>query len=83
MDWRTVYLILAIIVAILGIWNLARRRNAFLSLIGIVWFIFVLFAFFVQQAGTFVVISGLTVNDILEFLVIPVFLIIAFFTPGR
>ena len=33
MAWSTVYLILAIIVAVLGIWNIARQRSVFLSLI--------------------------------------------------
>ena len=34
MAWSTVYLVLAILVAVLGIWNIARRRSVFLSLIG-------------------------------------------------
>ncbi len=83
MPWYTVYLILAIIVAVLGIWNLARKRNVFISLIGIVWFIFVLFLKYVPQAFNFEVVSGLTVGSILQYLVVPVFLIIAFFTPNR
>ena len=48
MGWSTVYLILAIIAAILGIWNLARQRNVFLSLTGILWFLIVLFKLYVQ-----------------------------------
>jgi hypothetical protein len=83
MSWNTIFLILAIIVAVLGIWNLARKRTVFVSLIGIVWFIFVLFRNFVPDAYNYLVVSGLTVGDILEYLVVPVFLIIAFLTPNR
>lgn len=84
MAWSTVYLILAIIVAVLGIWNIARQRSIFLSLIGIVWFVVVLFERWVPEAYNFVVARGLpSVGNILLFLVIPLLLVVAFFTGSR
>ena len=59
MGWNTVYLILAIIAAILGIWNLARQRNVFLSLTGILWFLIVLFMLFVRSVYDYNLVAGL------------------------
>ena len=83
MAWSTVYLVLAIIVAILGIWNIARRRSIFLSLIGIVWFVFVLFERWVPDAFGFIILRGLSVGNLLQYVVIPVLLVVAFFTGSR
>jgi hypothetical protein len=84
MPWSTIYLVLAIIVAVLGIWNLARRRGVILSCIGILWFIFVLFKYWVPEAYSFVIIGALpAVGEIIQSLLIPVLLIIAFFTGSR
>jgi hypothetical protein len=83
MAWSTVYLVLAIIVAILGIWNIARGRSIFLSLIGIVWFVFVLFERWVPEAYNFVIVRGVpSVGNLLQYLAIPALLVVAFFT-GR
>ena len=49
MAWSTVYLVIAIIAAIIGIWNLARQRSIFLSLSGILWFLVVLFRWIVPM----------------------------------
>ena len=84
MAWSTIYLVLAILVAILGIWNIARRRSLFLSFIGILWFVFVLFERYVPTAFNFVVLRGLPdVGDIIQYLLIPLLLVIAFFTGIR
>jgi hypothetical protein len=84
MAWSTIYLVLAILVAILGIWNIARRRSVFLSLIGIVWFVFVLFERWVPEAYGFVIVRGVpSVGNILQYLVIPLLLVVAFFTGNR
>jgi hypothetical protein len=84
MAWSTVYLVLAIIVAILGIWNIARRRSIFLSLIGIVWFVFVLFERWVREAYGFVILHGMpSVGNLLQYVVIPVLLVVAYFTGSR
>jgi hypothetical protein len=84
MAWSTIYLVLAILVAVLGIWNIARRRSVFLSLIGIVWFVFVLFERWVPEAYGFVIVRGMpSVGNLLQYLVIPLLLVVAFFTSGH
>ena len=84
MAWSTIYLVLAILVAVLGIWNIARRRSVFLSLIGIVWFVFVLFERWVPEAFNYVIVRGVpSVGNILQYLVIPLLLVVAFFTGSR
>lgn len=84
MAWSTVYLILAIIVAVLGIWNIARQRSIFLSLIGIVWFVVVLFERWVPEAYNYVIVRGIpSVGNLLLYLVIPLLLVVAFFTGCR
>lgn len=84
MAWSTVYLVLAILVAVLGIWNIARQRSIFLSLIGIVWFVVVLFERWVPEAYNYVIVRGVpTLGSLLLFLVIPLLLVVAFFTSSR
>ena len=84
MAWSTVYLVLAIIVAVLGIWNIARRRSIFLSLIGIVWFVVVLFERWVPEAYRYVIVRGIpSLGSLLLYLVIPLLLVVAFFTGSR
>jgi len=84
MAWSTVYLVLAIFVAVLGIWNIARQRSIFLSLIGIVWFVVVLFERWVPEAYNYVIVRGIpSLGSLLLFLVIPLLLVVAFFTGSR
>ncbi|MGA2765336.1 MAG: hypothetical protein ABSG17_18465 [Spirochaetia bacterium] len=84
MGWSTVYLILAIIAAILGIWNLARQRNVFLSLAGILWFLIVLFKQYIPRVYDYNLVAGLpVVGDLLLLVLLPIFLIFAFFAGGR
>ncbi|HUI73234.1 MAG TPA: hypothetical protein VL354_22120 [Spirochaetia bacterium] len=84
MGWSTVYLILAIIAAILGIWNLARQRNVFLSLTGILWFLIVLFMQYIPKVYNYSLISGLPeVGPLLLLVLMPIFVILAFFAGGR
>jgi hypothetical protein len=84
MGWSTVYLILAIIAAILGIWNLARQRNVFLSLTGILWFLIVLFMQYVPKVYNYNLVAGLPViGELLLLVIMPIFLILAFFAGGR
>ncbi len=84
MGWSTVYLILAIVAAILGIWNLARQRNVFLSLTGILWFLIVLFMQYVPKVYNYSLVSGLPeVGPLLLLVLLPIFLILAFFAGGR
>jgi hypothetical protein len=84
MGWNTVYLVIAIIVGILGIWNLARQRNIFLSIAGILWFLVVLFRFYVPKVYDYVLISGLPVaGELALFVLVPVFVLLAFFSGYR
>ena len=84
MGWNTVYLVLAIIAAIIGIWNLARQRNVFLSLSGILWFLIVLFMKYIPNVDRYILISGLpAVGDLLLLVLLPIFMILAFFAGGR
>jgi hypothetical protein len=84
MGWNTAFLVLGIIAGTLGIWNLARQRNIFLSLTGILWFLVVLFKHYIQRLYTYELASGVpVVGDLVLFLVIPLFIILAFFTSYR
>jgi hypothetical protein len=84
MGWSTVYLVLAIIAAILGIWNLARQRNVFLSLSGILWFLIVLFMQYIPKVYNYSLVSGLPdVGPLLLLVLLPIFMILAFFAGGR
>jgi hypothetical protein len=84
MGWSTVYLILAILIGILGIWNLARQRSIFLSLTGIVWFLIVLFQLYVPKVSQYRIASGVPeVGSLALYLLVPVLLVFAFFTNQR
>jgi hypothetical protein len=84
MGWSTLYLILAILAGIFGIWNLARQRNIFLSLTGILWFLLVLFERSIPKVYDYRIASGMpAVGTLVLYVVIPIFIILAFFTPGR
>jgi hypothetical protein len=85
MGWSTLYLIIGIIAGILGIWNLARQRNVFLSLTGILWFLVILFKNYIPNIYRYELpISGIPViGDLFLFVVIPIFIILAFFAGGR
>jgi hypothetical protein len=82
--WNPVYLVISIIIGILGIWNLARQRNVFLAIAGVFWFLVILFKFFVSNIYNYVLISGVpSVGELALFVVIPVFLFLAFFNTYR
>jgi tetrahydromethanopterin S-methyltransferase subunit C len=85
MGWNTAFLVLGIIAGILGIWNLARQRNIFLSLTGILWFLVVLFRLpQLEKIYNYELASGVpAVGNLVLFLLIPIFIIFAFFTSYR
>jgi hypothetical protein len=84
MAWSTLYLILAILAGIFGIWNLARQRNVFLSLTAILWFLLVLFERYIPKVYDYHIASGMPgVGTLILSVIIPIFIILAFFTPGR
>jgi hypothetical protein len=81
MGWGTVYFIIAIIAGIIGIWNLAQNRNVFLSLTGILWFLVSLFERYIPNAYGYVIAKGMpSIGSLFLYVVIPVFIIISFFT---
>ena len=84
MGWTTAFLVLGILAGILGIWNLARQRSIFLSLTGILWFLVVLFKNYIPHLYNYELASGVPgVGDLVLFLLIPIFIVLAFFTSYR
>ena len=84
MGWGTAFFIISIVAGILGIWNLALRRNVFLCLTGILWFFILLFERYIPQVYRFRIITGIPeVGTLLLYVVLPVFVILAFFTNRR
>jgi hypothetical protein len=81
MGWSTVYLIVAILAGIIGIWNLARQRNVFLSLTGILWFLVVLFEQYIPKVYGYRIASGMpATGSLVLYVVVPLLVILAFFT---
>ncbi len=84
MSWETVYLIIAIVVGILGIWNLARQRNAFVAVVGLLWFLAILFKFFVGDVYNFVLIEGIpSIGNLVMFVLIPALVFFALLSRDR
>jgi hypothetical protein len=84
MGWSTLYLGLGIVAGVMGIWNLARQRNVFLSLAGILWFLVVLFEQYIPKAYALHLIAGIpSVGTLMLYAIIPIFVILSFFTQGR
>jgi hypothetical protein len=81
MGWSTLFFIIAVIVGIIGIWNLARQRSIFLSLAGILWFLIVLFERYIPSVYTYRIAEGVPgLGTLFLYVAVPVFLVIAFFT---
>ena len=81
--WTTIYLILAVLAGGLGIWNLARGRNPYLSVAGLLWFVAVLLRFFVPQLADAVIVSGIPeLGALVLYAAVPLFMILAFFNVG-
>ena len=81
MNWGIVYFIIAIAAAVIGIWNLAQKRNYFLAVACILWFLVILFERIIPQAGihSLVLIPGINLGNLLFYVIIPGLLIFAFF----
>lgn len=80
MAWSIVYLVFAIGALAVSIWNLALAKNFFLSLLGILWFLIVLFLFFIPDVYNVVLIKGVPpLGTLIKYLGLPVILILAFF----
>ncbi len=84
MGWNTLFFIIGILFGVIGIWNLARQRNVFLSLSGILWFLVMLFQQYVPGVYDYRIAEGVPVlGQLVLYLVIPVFLIISFFSAAN
>jgi hypothetical protein len=81
MGWSTLFFIIGILFGVIGIWNLARQRGIFLSLAGILWFLVVLFERYIPTVYSYRLAQGVPeLGRLVLFVVIPILLIIAFFT---
>ncbi len=82
MAWDIIYFIIAIVSAVVGIWNLAQRRHIFLSIASLLFFLVVLFKFILRNTGIydFALIPETRIGDLVLFGVIPIFVVLAFFT---
>ncbi len=81
--WTTIYLVLAVLTGGLGIWNLARGRNPYLSVTGLLWFAAVLMRFFLPQIADVVIVSGIPeLGGLVLYAAVPLFMIFAFFNVG-
>ncbi len=79
--WNIIYFIVGILLAVVGIWNLAQRRFIFLSIVSLLFFLIVLFRFIVDiKILEFQLIPGTNVGDLALYGAIPIFIILAFFT---
>jgi len=81
--WTTIYLIIAVLVGGLGVWNLARRRNPYLAITGLLWFVAVLLRFFVPSLDNLVVVRGIPeLGSLVLYAAVPVFMVLAFLNAG-
>jgi hypothetical protein len=84
MAWEIIYFVIGIVLAVVGIWNLAQRRFIFLSIVSLLFFLVALFSFIVKIGIiSFELVPGTpltSVGNIVVYGVIPIFIILAFFT---
>ena len=59
MNWELVFFVIAVVCGLFGIWFLGRRRNFFTSLMGIFWFLAVLFQQYLPRVSSFVIARGI------------------------
>jgi len=84
MGWSTAFLIVGVVLLIVGIWNLARQRYIFLSLVGILWFLVVLTENYIPSWYNYRFAEGVpTVGTLVLYLVVPIFLFIAFLSTNN
>ena len=85
--WQIVFLVIGCLMGVLGLWNLARQRNVFLAITGLLWFLIVLFKFVVRSTvysyQLFPGSSVPVVGDLVLFVLVPVMLVFAFFSSNR
>lgn len=83
MSWDLAYFVIAVVCGLFGIWFLGRRRNFFTSMMGIFWFLAVLFKQYLPRVWAFEFLRGVPpVGTLILYVIIPVFLVISFFSAG-
>jgi hypothetical protein len=81
--WTTIYLILAVFLGGLGVWNLARGRNPYLGIAGLAWFVAVLLHYYIPGLRDVVLVSGIpNLGSLVMYGAVPAFMILAFFDVG-
>jgi hypothetical protein len=86
--WEIVFLVIGCLMGVLGLWNLARQRNVFLAITGLLWFLVVLFKYVVnpERVFNYQLFPGSSVpvvGDLVLFILVPVMLVFAFFSSNR
>jgi len=83
-NWTLAYFIIAVACGLFGIWFLGRRRNFFTSLMGIFWFLAVLFQQYLPRVSSFQFVKGVpAVGTLLLYVIIPICLVLSFFAGGN
>jgi hypothetical protein len=79
--WNIIFLVGGIATLVLGIFSLVQRRQTFLAVAGILWFCIVLFSQFIPNVYTLPIIKGqLNLGDLVLFIALPAFIVLAFFS---
>ncbi len=82
--WSTVYLVIAVLVGGLGVWNFSRGRKHYLGIAGLLWFVGVLLRFYIPSVADAVIVSGMPgLGNFVLFAAVPIFLLLAFFDVGH
>jgi hypothetical protein len=77
MDWSYVYLIIGALCFLAGGWRLSRGGSVLLPLVGILWFLVVLFQFFIPEVYRFNLIRGVpSAGRLIHYVIIPVVILI-------
>ena len=81
MSSHLVYLIIGVICLIAGVWRLARRGNVIALIVGVLWFVAVLFQFYLPSAYNFKPIDRIpSAGNLIHYVAVPVFIIILLFS---
>lgn len=77
MAWHHVYLIIGIAALLVSIWRLARGAHLLLPLVGVLWFLVILFQFFIPEAYGFVLIKGIpSLGRLIHYVAVPVLVVL-------
>jgi hypothetical protein len=77
MDWTYVYLGIAVLCFLAAGWRLSRGNKPLLPLVGILWFLVVLFQFFIPEVYRFNPIRGVpSLGHLIHYVVMPILILI-------